>query len=146
MQGRPDLSALDHLPEHQALVARMLATVRYCAPLAVEPSPCCLSTGTASVADHCVCSCCVHQVPEERPRMIAVRRHLLWWRAVEQLNFLCNLSQFLKGKRHLAERLNAQAVDVLRGEGSSFSGCLGPRSFDVWIVLALAHHHKNRGR
>ena len=65
--------------------------------------------------------------------MIAVRRHLLWWRAAEQLNFLCNLSQFLKGKRHLAERLNAQAVDVLRGEGS-FSVCLGPRSCSIWVL------------
>ena len=60
--------------------------------------------------------------------MVAVRRHLLWWRAPEQLSFLCNLSQFLMGKRHLAERLNTYAVDVLPG------GMGGGAGFMVMVV------------
>ena len=56
------------------------------------------------------------QLPEERPKTVAVRRHVLWWKPQEQLVFLCNLSQFLKGKRHLSESLNERAAELLPGE------------------------------
>ena len=51
VQGRPDLAALDHLPVHQALVARMLATVL--GPLAVAMSLCCSRVAFACVTDNC---------------------------------------------------------------------------------------------
>ena len=47
--------------------------------------------------------------------MAAVRRHVLWWKPLEQLGFLCNLSQFLKGKRNLTQSLNATAAILLPG-------------------------------
>ena len=40
VKGRPDLSALDHLPMHQALVARMLAKVKPCVVLASLSTGC----------------------------------------------------------------------------------------------------------
>ena len=58
----------------------------------------------------------VLQAPEERPKVVAVRRHVLWWRPQEQLGFLCSLSKFIEGRRHLKESLNARAAAVLPGE------------------------------
>ena len=58
----------------------------------------------------------VLQSPEERPKVVAVRRHVLWWRPHEQLGFLCSLSKFIEGRRHLKESLNARAAAVLPGE------------------------------
>ena len=50
--------------------------------------------------------------------MLAVRKHVLWLRHAKQLAFLCNLSKFVEGKKHLKDSLNAK---VLPGERSSKS-------------------------
>eukprot|EP00873_Tetraselmis_striata_P001490 jgi/Tetstr1/421754/TSEL_001213.t1 len=72
MHGKHDLSALGHLPLHQALVGCMLAT--------------------------CLCWRYAHHDPAARPRMEAVLAHPVWWGAEERLGFLCRLSDFLTGK------------------------------------------------
>jgi len=56
------------------------------------------------------------QSAKKRPTMLAVRKHVLWWRQLEQLAFLSNLSKFVEGKKHLKDSLNAKAAAVLPGE------------------------------